>query len=148
MRSRILLAKTGLDGHWRGIAAVATALRDGGFEVVLLGMATSEVIVATAIEEGVDLVGLSVGGHMAVVERTIAALREAAPEVPIVVGGTLRPAALKRLDELGIRGFPPGSRLYDIVEHAKSLVSAPEDKRGRPDLVVADNFTCQSHFEG
>jgi methylmalonyl-CoA mutase C-terminal domain/subunit len=121
MSARILLAKTGLDGHWRGISAVARALRDGGFEVVMAGMARAEEIVAMAVQEDVDLVGLNVGGRIEVVERIVAALRDSDPDRPIFVGGTLPPPALKRLAELGIRGFPPGSSLAAIVGAAREL---------------------------
>jgi methylmalonyl-CoA mutase C-terminal domain/subunit len=121
MSARVLLAKTGLDGHWRGISAVAKALRDAGFEVVLAGMARADEIVAIAIQEDVDLVGLNVGGRMEVVERIVEAVREADPDMAIFAGGTLPPAALRRLAELGIRGFPPGSSLESIVEAAHEL---------------------------
>ena len=126
MPSRILLAKTGLDGHWRGISAVAMALRDAGFEVLLLGMARAEEIAATAIQEDVDPVGLNVGGRIEVVERIVAAIRQAAPDMPIFAGGTLSPSALRRLEELGIPGFPPGSSLPSIVESARRLVAVGE----------------------
>jgi methylmalonyl-CoA mutase C-terminal domain/subunit len=123
MTSRILLAKTGLDGHWRGISAVAMALRDAGFEVLLLGMARAEEIAAATVQEDVDLVGLNVGGRIEVVERIVAAVRQAAPGTPIFAGGTLSPAALRRLEELGIPGFPPGSSLPSIVESARTLIA-------------------------
>jgi methylmalonyl-CoA mutase C-terminal domain/subunit len=123
MGSRILLAKTGLDGHWRGISAVAIALRDAGFEVLLLGMARAEEIAAAAIQEDVDLVGLNVGGRIEVVERIVAAIRQADPDMPIFAGGTLSPAAVRRLGELGIPGFPPGSSLPSIVGSARELIA-------------------------
>jgi methylmalonyl-CoA mutase C-terminal domain/subunit len=121
MTARVLLAKTGLDGHWRGISAVATALRDAGFEVIFAGMARADEIVSIAIQEDVDLVGLNVGGRIEVVERVVAALREAAPDLAIFAGGTLPPRALARLAELGVPGFPPGSSLTSIVESAREL---------------------------
>jgi methylmalonyl-CoA mutase, C-terminal domain len=123
MASRILLAKTGLDGHWRGISAVAMALRDAGFEVLLLGMARAEEIAVAAVQEDVDLVGLNVGGRIEVVERIVAAIRQADPDMPIFAGGTLPPAALRRLEELGIPGFPPGSALPSIIESARTLTT-------------------------
>jgi methylmalonyl-CoA mutase C-terminal domain/subunit len=125
--TRVLIAKTGLDGHWRGVSAVAQALRDGGFEVVLLGMARADQIVEAALQEDVDLVGLNVGGRIEVVERIVSALREADPDLPIFAGGTLPPVSLRRLEELGIRGFPPGSSLADIVEAARTLTTDVED---------------------
>lgn len=123
MPVRVLMAKTALDGHWRGVSAVSNALRDAGFEVILAGMATAEQIVQLAVHEDVDLVGLNVGGHIQVVERILAALREVAPDVPVFAGGTLSPRALRRLAELGVRGFPPGSSLRDIVAAAYELTA-------------------------
>jgi methylmalonyl-CoA mutase C-terminal domain/subunit len=130
MASRILLAKTGLDGHWRGISAVAMALRDAGFEVLLLGMARAEEIASIAIQEDVDLVGLNVGGRIEVVERIVAAIRQADPGMPIFAGGTLPPAAIRRLGELGIPGFPPGSSLPSIVESARTLTAGAAKQAG------------------
>jgi methylmalonyl-CoA mutase C-terminal domain/subunit len=123
-RARVLLAKTGLDGHWRGLSIVAHALRDAGFEVVLAGMARADEIVAAVEQEDVDLVGLNVGGRIEVVERIIESLRATAPEMPIFAGGTLPPAAIRRLQELGVEGFPPGSSLASIVEAARRLTAA------------------------
>jgi methylmalonyl-CoA mutase C-terminal domain/subunit len=123
-RARVLLAKTGLDGHWRGLSVVAHALRDAGFEVVLAGMARPDEIVAAVEQEDVDLVGLNVGGRMEVVERIIESLRATAPGMPIFAGGTLPPAAIRRLQELGVEGFPPGSSLASIVEAARRLTAA------------------------
>src|SRR5712675_2256737 len=117
--TRVLIAKTGLDGHWRGVSAVAHALRDSGFEVILLGMARADEIVSTAMQEDVHLVGLNVGGRIEVVERIIAAVRAADPNLPIFAGGTLPPTALRRLEEFGVPAFPPGSSLADIVESAR-----------------------------
>jgi methylmalonyl-CoA mutase, C-terminal domain len=118
---RVLLAKTALDGHWLGLWNVAHALRDAGFEVTLAGMARADEIVAAATQEDVDLVGLHVGGRIEVVERVVAALRSDCPEVPIVAGGTLSPRAVERLVAIGVRAFPPGSRLDDIVSAAREL---------------------------
>jgi methylmalonyl-CoA mutase C-terminal domain/subunit len=121
---RVLLAKTALDGHWLGLWNVAHALRDAGFEVTLAGMARADEIVAAAIQEDVDLVGLHVGGRTEVVERIVAALRANCPDVQILAGGTLSPRAIERLDSIGVRSFPPGSRLEDIVSAARELTDA------------------------
>jgi methylmalonyl-CoA mutase C-terminal domain/subunit len=123
---RVLLAKTGLDGHWRGLSVVSQALREAGFEVVLAGMARPEEIVAAAEQEDVDLVGLNVGGRIEVVERIITALRAAAPDLPIFAGGTLPPPAVRRLAELGVPAFPPGSSLASIVAEARRLTAAAQ----------------------
>src|ERR1700735_3956809 len=93
---RVLMAKTGLDGHWRGVSVVARALRDAGFEIILLGMARADQIVAMATQEDVDLVGLNVGGRIEVVERILTSLREALPETPVFVGGTIPPSSVRR----------------------------------------------------
>jgi methylmalonyl-CoA mutase C-terminal domain/subunit len=119
---KVLLAKTSLDGHWRGLTVVSRALRDAGFEVVMIGMARPEEIVAAALDEDVDLVGLNVGGRVEVVERAIIALREAL-DVEIFVGGTLAPYAVKRVAELGVEVYPPGTPLATIVDAAHRLVA-------------------------
>lgn len=121
--SRILLAKTALDGHWRGVSAVARGLRDAGFEVILGGMARADQIVAIAQQEDVDLVGLNVGGRIEVVERIVAALRTAEPNLPVFAGGTVSPASVRRLRELDVECFPPGSSLADIVVAAGRLTA-------------------------
>lgn len=118
---RILMAKTGLDGHWRGPTIVARALRDAGFEVIMVGMVTADEVVRAAIDEDVDLVGLNIGGHVEVAERAIAAIREARPELPIFCGGVVPPWAKKRLEEKGVEVYPPGSQLPEIVDAARRL---------------------------
>ena len=123
---RILLAKTALDGHWRGISVVARALRDGGFQVILGGMSTGTEIVRAAIDEDVDLVGLNVGGHVEVAERIIGELRAARSDLPIFAGGIIAPWAAKRLKALGVEVFPPGSQLDDIVGCAKRLTGVAQ----------------------
>ena len=118
---RILLVKTALDGHWRGISVVARALRDGGFHVILGGMATGPEIVRAAIDEDVDLVGLNIGGHVGVAERIIGELRAARPELPVFCGGIIAPWAVKRLKALEVEVYPPGSTIDDIVGAARRL---------------------------
>lgn len=120
---RVLLAKTALDGHWRGISVVARALRDGGFQVILGGMSTGTEIVRAAIDEDVDLVGLNVGGHVEVAERIIGELRAARADLPIFAGGIIAPWAAKRLRALGVEVFPPGSQLDEIVDCARRLTA-------------------------
>lgn len=120
--AKALIAKTGLDGHWRGVLAVAAALRDGGFEVILLGMATADEIAAAAEQEDVDLVGLNIGGHIDVAERVVARVREAVPGTPIIAGGTIPPWAVERLEALDVAAFPPGTPLGRIVDAARAAV--------------------------
>jgi methylmalonyl-CoA mutase C-terminal domain/subunit len=123
--ARILLVKTSLDGHWRGLSVVARALRDGGFHVIMGGMLTGAEIVRAAVDEDVDLVGLNVGGHVQVVERVIGELRAARPELPIFAGGVLPPSSCRKLAALGVETFPPGSSLDDIVAAARRLTGPP-----------------------
>jgi len=120
---RVLLAKTSLDGHWRGLSVVARALRDGGFHVIMGGMLTGQEIVRAAVDEDVDLVGLNVGGHVEVVVRVIGELRAARPDLPIFAGGVLPPSSCRRLGELGVETYPPGSSLEDIVTAARRLTA-------------------------
>ena len=93
MPARILVAKPGLDGHDRGAKIVARTLRDAGFEVIFTGIRQrTEAIVATAIQEDVAVVGLSIlsGAHLALTAKSIAGLRAAgAGDIPVVVGGTI-----------------------------------------------------------
>lgn len=121
MQKRILMAKTGLDGHWRGPTIVARALRDAGFEVIMIGMASTQDIVAAAVDEDVDLVGLNVGGHIDVAIRAIRELQAVRENLPIFAGGTIPPRAAKELEALGVEVYPPGSQLVDIVAAAERL---------------------------
>lgn len=118
----MLIAKTSLDGHWRGVHVVAQALRDGGYEVIVLGMATADEIASAALQEDVDIVGLNVGGHVAIVERVLDALVAAGVEAPVMAGGTIPPSAKRRLEARGVSCFPPGSQLDAIVGAADQLL--------------------------
>lgn len=115
------MAKTSVDGHWRGVDLVSRVLRDAGFEVVMLGMAVPEVIAVSAVQENVDLVGLNIGGRVEVAERAVAALRDAGCDAPVMAGGTIAPWARRRLEALGIEVFPPGSPTDEIVAAARRL---------------------------
>ncbi len=128
-RPKVVVAKTGLDGHWRGVRAVARAMREAGFEVVLLGMANADQIVAAVSQEDPALLGLNVGGRVEVVERILDELDEAlaGDEIPVLAGGTIPPWASERLEGRGVHCFPPGSSLDDIVGLARRLV---EERRG------------------
>ncbi len=122
-RKRILMAKTGLDGHWRGPTIVARALRDAGYEVIMIGMATGDEIVRACIDEDVDLVGLNIGGHINVALRAVEAIKLERPKLPVFAGGTITPASAKQLESLGIEVYPPGSQLVDIVTAADRLTN-------------------------
>ncbi len=124
---RVLIAKPGLDGHDRGAKVMARALRDAGFEVVYTGLfQTPEMIAAAALQEDVDVVGLSIlsGAHMALFPRIMDALRERGVEdVLIVAGGTIPDDDIQPLLDLGVSAvFGPGTSLSEAVgfirEHA------------------------------
>ena len=123
-QKRILMAKTGLDGHWRGPTIVARALRDAGFEVIMIGMASTDDIVNAAVDEDVDLVGLNVGGHIDVAIRAVKAVQESRADLPIFAGGTIPPHAARQLQGLDVEVYPPGSQLADIVAAARRLTGA------------------------
>ena len=123
---RVLIAKPGLDGHDRGAKVVARALRDGGMEVIYAGLRqTPEEIVELAIEEDVDLIGLSClsGAHMALFPRVVALLRQRKLKgVPVFAGGIIPDEDARRLKRLGIRAiFGPGTSLEEIVSTAREL---------------------------
>lgn len=123
---RVLIAKPGLDGHDRGAKVVARALRDSGFEVIYAGLRqTPEEIVESAIEEDVDLIGLSIlsGAHMALFPRVLTLLKEKkAGDIPVFAGGIIPDEDARRLKKLGIKAvFGPGTTLESIVTTAKSI---------------------------
>ncbi|HEY3065816.1 MAG TPA: cobalamin B12-binding domain-containing protein [Methylomirabilota bacterium] len=117
---KVLIAKPGLDGHDRGAKVVAQALRDAGVEVVYSGLKrTPDEIVAEAIQEDVDVVGLSVlsGAHVLLARRVVDGLRaQDAADIRVVVGGIIPPRDVEALLGLGVsRVFPMGTPLPQIV---------------------------------
>ncbi len=120
---RVLLAKTALDGHWRGLSLVARALREAGFEVILSGMAIAETIATAAVDEDVDLLGLNVGGRVEVVERVFDAVKAVRPNLPVFAGGAIPPWGCRRLEARGIEVYPPGTALTEIVAAAERLTT-------------------------
>lgn len=131
--ARILIAKTGLDGHWRGASLVARALRDAGFDVVMAGMASWEEIVCAVADKEVDLLGISIGGHMDVAERAINEARKIRPDLPVMVGGVVPPWAKKKLEAQGVDVYPPGSQLSEITEGAQRLTGYRPEPLPAPD---------------
>ncbi|MET9089404.1 cobalamin B12-binding domain-containing protein [Streptomyces sp. NPDC048278] len=130
MGIRVLIAKPGLDGHDRGAKIVARALRDAGFEVVFTGIRQRvDDIVATAVQEDVAMVGLSMlsGAHLALTAKTVEALRAAdAGDIAVVVGGTIPPADVPRLKAAGAAGvFPTGTPLDVVVAEVRALTASP-----------------------
>jgi methylmalonyl-CoA mutase C-terminal domain/subunit len=117
---KVLIAKPGLDGHDRGAKVVAHALRDAGLEVVYSGLKrTPAEIVHVAIQEDVDVVGLSVlsGAHVLLARRVVEGLRaEGAADIKVVVGGIIPPRDVAELTAVGVsRIFPMGTPLPEIV---------------------------------
>jgi methylmalonyl-CoA mutase, C-terminal domain len=126
-RLRILVAKPGLDGHDRGARVIARAFRDAGFEVVYTGChQTPEQIVHTAIQEDVDMIGLSIlsGAHTYSFPRVMELLKEQNAEDIAVVGGGIFPLEdIPWLKSVGIKEvFEPGARLQDITDWVKTNV--------------------------
>ena len=125
--ARVLVAKPGLDGHDRGAKIVARALRDAGFEVIYTGIRqTVDTITAVAIQEDVDVVGLSIlsGAHLGLTRRTVAALQSAGlSDVKVVVGGTIPASDCQVLLNLGVdRVFPTGTPIDELVAGIHDLV--------------------------
>jgi len=126
---RVLVAKPGLDGHDRGAKVVARALRDAGMEVVYTGIRqTPEMIVEAALQEDVDVVGLSIlsGAHMTLCPRTAELLaRHGMDDVVMLVGGIIPDDDVPALKAAGIRGvFGPGTNTQDIVTFIRNEISA------------------------
>jgi len=133
---RILVAKPGLDGHDRGAKTVARALAEAGMEVIYTGIRqTPEMIVSTAIQEDVDMVGLSClsGAHNTLFRHVIDLLRKGgAGQIPVVVGGSIPMMDAKELKEYGVAEvFGPGTSTKDIVAWVKARL-APEGSQERP----------------
>jgi len=118
---RVLVAKPGLDGHDRGAKVVARALRDAGMEVIYLGLhQTPEQIVEAAVDEDVDVIGLSVlsGAHMTIFPVVLDLLKEkGASDIVLVGGGIIPPEDVEELEALGVKKlFGPGTPTSEIVE--------------------------------
>ena len=118
---RVVIAKPGLDGHDRGAKVIARALRDAGMEVIYTGLRqTPEQIVAAALQEDADVIGLSIlsGAHMHICPRLVDLLREQGlQDVLVVIGGIIPDVDIPRLNEMGIRGiFLPGTPMQNIVD--------------------------------
>lgn len=128
-RGRVLVGKVGLDGHDRGAKVVARALRDAGFEVIYTGLhQTPDMIVQTAIQEDVDVVGLSIlsGAHNTLVPRVIAGLRsQGAGDIAVFLGGIVPDGDLASLKAAGVAEvFTPGATLASIVSKVRDIVRA------------------------
>src|SRR5687767_15088122 len=131
---RVLIAKPGLDGHDRGAKVVAAALRDAGMEVIYTGLhQTPEMIANAAIQEDVDVVGLSIlsGAHMTLFPRVLELLREAGRDDVLLTGGGIIPK--EDMDALEQQGagklFGPGTPTTALVEYIRDWFAAHEQQR-------------------
>jgi methylmalonyl-CoA mutase C-terminal domain/subunit len=126
---RVLVAKPGLDGHDRGAKVVASALRDAGMEVVYTGLhQTPEMVVEAAIQEDVDVVGLSIlsGAHMALFPKIVKLLKEEGAADKLIIGGGIIPEDdMAELKKMGIAEiFGPGTTTETIVDYVKDAMAS------------------------
>ena len=126
---RVLIAKPGLDGHDRGAKVIARALRDAGMEVIYTGLRqTPEMIAEAALQEDVDVVGLSIlsGAHMALVPRIREVMNaNGLEDVPLIIGGIIPDDDKPALAEMGVQGiFGPGTNTETIVASIHELLRA------------------------
>ncbi len=129
---RVIVAKPGLDGHDRGAKVIARALRDAGFEVIYTGLhQTPEQVVAAAVQEDADAVGLSLlsGAHLTLVPRILAGLRDQGlDDVLLIVGGIIPDGDIPALKELGVAAvFTPGAPLPTIAQWLADALDEREE---------------------
>ena len=123
---RVVLAKLGLDGHDRGLKVVARMLRDGGMEVVYLGLRqTTESVIVAVEQEDADVIGLSMhnAGHLALAPRIVQAVADAGLDVPVIIGGIVPEADVSALEDLGVSAvLHPGASAREVVEAVRRSV--------------------------
>ena len=124
---KILVGKPGLDGHDRGAKVIALALRDAGMEVIYTGLhQTIEQIVRTAVQEAVDVVGLSImsGAHLPICKKLLEMMKtEGIEDIPVAVGGVIPKQDISKLKEMGVEGvFPGGTSFDDIIAGIHDVV--------------------------
>ena len=124
---RVLMSKPGIDGHWRGGIVVSRALRDAGMELIFGGFQNIEQIVQSAIDEDVDVLGLSIhsGAHFAYTQQVIDLLKEKGvfDDILILVGGVIPAKDFSKLREMGVANvYGPGTMVGDIVEFINNNV--------------------------
>jgi methylmalonyl-CoA mutase C-terminal domain/subunit len=124
---KILVGKPGLDGHDRGAKVIALALRDAGMEVIYTGLhQTIEQIVRIAVQEAVDVIGLSImsGAHLPICQNLLEKMKaEGIDDIPLAVGGVIPKPDIPKLNAMGIQGvFPGGTTFDDIVAGIQELV--------------------------
>ena len=126
---KVLVAKPGLDGHDRGAKVVAQALKDAGMEVIYSGLhRTVDEIVRIAVQEDVDVIGLSImsGAHLPITEKLVKrACEQGIGDKMVVVGGVIPTRDIEKLKQIGVKGvFPGGAPFKEIVEFLKENVPA------------------------
>ncbi|MDX2163170.1 MAG: cobalamin B12-binding domain-containing protein [bacterium] len=129
MSIRVLIAKPGLDGHDRGAKVIARALRDAGMEVIYTGLRqTPEMIAEAALQEDVDVVGLSIlsGAHMTLVPRIREVMNaQGLADVPLMIGGIIPDDDKAVLEQIGVQGiFGPGTNTAEIVTFIETMIAA------------------------
>jgi methylmalonyl-CoA mutase, C-terminal domain len=136
-RGRVMVAKLGLDGHDRGAKVVAHTLRDAGLEVIYTGLRrTAKEVVAVALDEDVDVIGLSIlsGAHLALAQQVLDELdrARATDQIKLVVGGTIGKRDSERLQAMGVAEvFPVRSPLDQLAPRVRDLI---DGERGRRDV--------------
>src|SRR5207302_8017733 len=147
-RIRVLVAKPGLDGHDRGARVIAAALRDAGMEVVYTGLrATIPAIAAAAVQEDVDVIGLSIlsGAHESICRRLREELVRREVQIPIVVGGIIPAADHEKLKALGVSAvFGPESPLDAVVQTVRALANGTSNATSTPTSKSISNTTPSS----
>ena len=129
---RVLVAKAGLDGHDRGAKIIAAALRDAGMEVIYTGLRqTPEMIVEAAIQEDVDVIGISIlsGAHMTIMPKIMSLMKEKGLDDVLLTGGGIIPEEdIKELNKMGVGElFTPGSATTAIADYIKKWVAENRD---------------------
>jgi methylmalonyl-CoA mutase, C-terminal domain len=118
-RTRVVIAKVGLDGHDRGAKVVARALRDAGYEVIYTGLRqTPEMVVSAAVAEDAAVLGVSIlsGAHLPLARRILELLKAEEADIPVVFGGIIPEQDIVTLKEYGVAAvFTPGARMEDLV---------------------------------
>ena len=126
-KCRVLIAKVGLDGHDVGARVVARSLSDAGMEVIYTGLRQRpEQIVSTAVQESVDLIGISIlsGSHMTLIAEVIRCLKKhEAGDIPVIAGGIIPYEDIKILKEIGVvEVFLPETPMPEIVEYVQNII--------------------------
>ena len=129
---RVLVAKVGLDGHDRGAKVIATALRDAGMEVIYTGLRqTPEMVVAAALQEDVDAIGVSIlsGAHMTVFPKIVGLMKEREMADVLLTGGGIIPESdMQQLQAMGVgKLFAPGAATSDIAAYIREWVKEHRD---------------------